>query len=139
MQWLPWALLSALFAALTTVLAKIGVAHVNSHLATAWRTTFVLVFVWGIAVATNRPETLLVMSRRAWLFLGLSGIATGISWVCYFRALQLGEASRVAPMDKLSVVLVILFAALFLGEPLTWKTAIGGALVCAGAVILAMK
>lgn len=139
MTWLSWALLSALFAALTAVWAKIGLAEVNSHLATAWRTTVVLVFVWIIALASNRPDALFSLSRRSWVFLALSGVATGISWLCYFRALQLGEASRVAPIDKLSVVLVILFAALFLGEPLTWKTAIGAGLICAGAAILAVK
>jgi transporter family protein len=139
MQWLIWALLSAVFAAATAILAKVGIEGVNSHLATAWRTTVVLVFTWGIALATNRSDTLLELSRRNALFLVLSGIATGLSWLCYFRALQLGEASRVAPIDKLSVVLVILFAALFLGESLSWKSLLGGGLIATGAVILALK
>ncbi len=139
MQWLTWSLLSALFAAATALLSKIGIEGINSHLATAWRTSVVLVFVWGIAFATNRPETVLELSRRNWLFLFLSGIATGLSWLCYFRALQLGDASRVAPVDKLSVVLVILFAAIFLGEPLTWRTIAGGGMIALGATIIALK
>jgi transporter family protein len=97
----------------------------------------VLVFAWGIAFATSRPFALFELPRRTWLFLALSGLATGLSWLCYFRALQLGEASRVAPVDKLSVVFVIAFAALFLHETLTWQQWMGGALIVAGAVILA--
>ena len=139
MNWLTWALLSALFAGLTAVLAKIGVAGVDSNLATAVRTTVVLVFAWGVALATNPLASVGGLSRRAWLFLALSGVATGLSWLCYFRALQLGEASKVAPIDKLSVVFVLVFAALFLGEPLTWKTLAGGTLIAGGAVLLALK
>lgn len=139
MNWLFWALLSAGFAAATAVLAKVGIEGVNSHLATAWRTSVVLVFVWAIALATNRSGELFDLSRRNWTFLVLSGIATGLSWICYFRALQLGEASKVAPIDKLSVVLVIVFAALFLGEQLTWKSVVGGGLIATGAVILVLK
>lgn len=139
MNWLGWSLLSALFAALTAILAKLGVKGVDSNLATAVRTTVVLVFAWGVALATGPVATVLTLGRRTWLFLALSGIATGLSWLCYFRALQLGDASRVAPIDKLSVVGVLLFAALFLGEPLTWKTALGGGLIVAGAVVLALK
>ncbi len=139
MNWLFWALLSAGFAAATAVLAKVGIEGVNSHLATAWRTSVVLVFVWAIALATNRSGELFDLSRRNWTFLVLSGIATGLSWICYFRALQLGEASKVAPIDKLSVVLVIVFAALFLGEQLTWRSVVGGGLIATGAVILVLK
>lgn len=139
MNWFVWALLSALFAGLTAILAKVGVAGVNSNLATAIRTTVVLVFAWGIALVTSKPADVLELSRRTWLFLALSGLATGLSWLCYFRALQLGEASRVAPVDKLSIVFVIALAALFLHEKLTWHQWVGGGLVVAGAVVLAWK
>lgn len=139
MTWLLWALLSAVFAGLTAVLAKVGVAGVDSNLATAVRTTVVLVFAWGVALAASPAHALAGFSRRTWLFLVLSGMATGASWLCYFRALQLGEASKVAPIDKLSVVFVLAFAALFLGEALTWRTALGGGLITAGALVLAWK
>lgn len=139
MNWFVWALLSAFFAGATAILAKVGVAGVNSNLATAIRTTVVLVFAWGIALATSKPAAVFELTRRTWLFLALSGLATGLSWLCYFRALQLGEASRVAPVDKLSIVFVIAFAALFLHEKLTWHQFVGGALVVAGAVVLAWK
>ncbi len=139
MNWLTWSLLSALFAGATAVLAKIGVAGVNSHLATAVRTLVVLGFAWLIVFRVASPGEMFVWPRRTWLFLVLSGLATGLSWLCYFRALQLGEAAKVAPIDKLSVVFVLLFAALFLHEPLTWKTAVGGVLITGGAVLLAWK
>jgi transporter family protein len=139
MNWFSWALLSAFFAGLTAILAKVGVAGVNSNLATAIRTTVVLIFAWGIAFATSKPSAMLELSRRTWLFLALSGLATGLSWLCYFRALQLGEASRVAPVDKLSVVFVIAIAALFLHEKLTWHQWVGGGLIVVGAVMLAWK
>ena len=139
MNWFFWSLLSALFAALTAILAKLGVKGVDSNLATAVRTTVVLVFAWGVALATNPATAVLGLSKRTWMFLGLSGLATGLSWLCYFRALQLGDASKVAPIDKLSVVLVIVFAAIFLGESLTVKTMLGGALIAAGALVLAIK
>ena len=126
MNWLYWSLLSALFAGLTAILAKIGVKEVDSNLATAVRTSVVLVFAWGVALATLPATAVLGLSRKTWLFLVLSGLATGCSWLCYFRALQLGEASKVAPIDKLSVVFVVILAALFLGESLSWKTALGG-------------
>ncbi|HEV2692695.1 MAG TPA: EamA family transporter [Verrucomicrobiae bacterium] len=137
--WLVWAILSALFAGMTAILAKVGVTGVNSNLATAIRTVVVLFFTWGIALATNRPSAIFDLSRRTWIFLVLSGLATGLSWLCYFRALQLGEASRVAPVDKLSVVFVIIFAALFLKESLTWQQWVGGGLVLAGAIVLGWK
>lgn len=139
MKWFVWAVLSALFAGITAILAKIGVAGVNSNLATAIRTTVVLIFTWGIACATTDTASLFALPRRTWLFLTLSGLATGLSWLCYFRALQLGEASRVAPVDKLSVVFAIALAAIVLREHLTWHQWVGGALVVAGAVILAWK
>src|SRR3989475_6525068 len=141
MNWIFWALLSAFFAGLTAVLAKIGVTGVDSNLATAIRTGVILVFTWGIAFSAkgNATAALSRLSHRAWLFLVLSGVATGLSWLCYFRALQLGEASRVAPMDKLSVLFAILFAAIVLRETLTWHHWLGGALVLTGAVILAFK
>jgi transporter family protein len=139
MNWFAWALLAALFAGLTAILAKMGVNGVNSNLATAIRTTVVLVFTWGIALATTSPAALGSLSRRTWLFLTLSGLATGLSWLCYFRALQLGEASRVAPVDKLSVVFAIALAALILRERLTWHQWFGGGLVVAGAMVLAWK
>jgi len=139
MNWLTWSLLSAFFAGLTAIFAKIGVTGVDSNLATAVRTAVVLVFAWGVALATQPVSAVLGFSKRTWLFLVLSGLATGCSWLCYFRALQLGDASKVAPIDKLSVVFVLVLAALFLGEALTWKTALGGALITTGAVVLAWR
>ncbi len=139
MNWLTWSLLSAFFAGLTAIFAKIGVTGVDSNLATAVRTAVVLVFAWGVALETQPVSAVLGFSRRTWLFLILSGLATGCSWLCYFRALQLGDASKVAPIDKLSVVFVLVLAALFLGEALTWKTALGGALITTGAVVLAWR
>ena len=130
--------MSAVFAAATAVLAKVGVTGVDSNLATAIRTLVVLVFTWAIVFATDRPAVT-NLSGRTWLFLTLSGLATGLSWLCYFRALQLGPASRVAPVDKLSVVFVILLAAVFLGERLTVGKAAGGLLIAAGAIILALE
>lgn len=138
-SWIFWALLSALFAGATAVLAKVGVAGVDSNLATAIRTTVVLVFAWAIALATSGGASLATLPGRTWLMLVLSGLATGLSWLCYFRALQLGPASQVAPIDKLSVVFVLVFAALFLREPHTLRTAAGCALIVAGALVLAWK
>src|SRR6267154_505799 len=137
MSWIYWSLLSALFAAATAILAKLGVANINSNLATAIRTSVVFFLAWGIALAEVPISAITGLSRRTLMFLVLSGLATGLSWVCYFRALQLGEASRVAPVDKLSVVFVILFAAIFLGEQLTWHHWVGGMLIVSGAAILA--
>lgn len=132
-----WSLLSALFAALTALLAKLGVAHVDSNLATAIRTTVVVVFAWAIALSLGSHHSVGDIDRRSWLLLGASGIATGLSWICYFRALSLGEASRVAPIDKLSVVLVILLAWPLLGEALTARKLVGGLMIAGGAVVLA--
>lgn len=139
MNWIYWSLLSALFAGATAILAKIGVAGVDSNLATAVRTSVVLVFSWVVAYATASPAALRGLASRTWIFLVLSGLATGLSWLCYFRALQLGEASRVAPVDKLSVAFVILFSALFLGERLTIMRGLGGLLITAGAIVLALE
>jgi transporter family protein len=112
---------------------------VNSHLATAIRTGIILVFSWAIAFSTAGPGAIRSLSPRTWLFLVLSGLATGLSWLCYFRALQLGEASRVAPVDKLSVVFVVLLSALILKERLTWQHWTGGSLIVSGALVLAWK
>jgi transporter family protein len=131
-----WALLSAFFAGLTAILAKVGVEHIDSNLATAIRTVVILIFAWGVALIT-RKQSLSVISGQTWLFLILSGIATGLSWLCYFRALQLGEASQVAPVDKLSVVVAITLAAIFLHERMTWHHWLGGTLILTGAVVLA--
>ncbi len=139
MNWILWSLLSALFAGITAVLAKVGVEGVNSHLATAVRTTVVLVFTWGIALVAARPAAMAEFTKKTWLFLALSGAATGLSWLCYFRALQLGEASRVAPVDKLSVLFAIVFAAVFLKERLTLQHTLGGLLILSGAIVLAWK
>ncbi len=136
MSWFVWALLSAFFAGLTAVLAKVGVAHVNSNLATAIRTVVILIFAWSVALFTQR-QPLATITARTWIFLILSGVATGLSWLCYFRALQLGQASRVAPVDKLSVVIAIALAAIFLHENLTWHHWCGGLLIFSGALLLA--
>ncbi len=138
-SWVLWSLLSALFAGATAILAKVGITGINSNLATAIRTTVILVFAWSVPLATMKPAEITSLSGRSWLFLALSGLATGLSWLCYFRALQLGEASQVAPIDKLSVVFVLIFAALFLHEALTLKSVLGVALILAGALILAWK
>ncbi len=138
MSWIGWAILSAIFAAATALLAKVGVAHVDSNLATALRTSVVVVFAWAIVFALGKHGEMRALDRRTCLFLALSGLATGLSWLCYFRALQLGPASRVAPLDKLSVPLVILFAWLLLGEKLNAPALIGGLLITAGAVVIAL-
>jgi transporter family protein len=136
-NWLLWSLLSALFAGVTTILAKVGVEGINSNLATAIRTTVVLIFTWLLVALLRSPVSLSEISRRTWIFLILSGLATGLSWICYFRALQLGLASKVAPIDKLSVIFAIALAAFFLHEPVTWHQWIGGALIVGGAIVLA--
>jgi bacterial/archaeal transporter family protein len=139
MTWLTWSLLSALFAAATAILAKLGVKDVDANVATAVRTSFVVVFTWLLAYITRQPTSFQAFSTKTWMFLLFSGIATGLSWLCYFHALQIGPASRVAPIDKLSVALVILFGALFLGEQLTWGKGVGGLLIAAGAIIIAVE
>jgi transporter family protein len=137
--WLFWAFLSALFAGATAILAKVGVSGVDSNLATAVRTTVVWLLTWGIALVSTSPSAVFDLSRRTWLFLILSGLATGLSWLCYFRALQLGEVSRVAPIDKLSLVFVTIFAATFLKEPAGWHQWVGCGLVVAGVLVLGWK
>lgn len=137
-NWIAWSLLSAVFAGVTGILAKQGVSTLDSNLATAIRTTVVLVLTWGIALATASPGALGQVDRRSLLYLVLSGMATGFSWLCYFRALQLGPASRVVPLDKLSIIFLLLFAALFLGERLPPLALAGAALIVAGAVMIAV-
>ena len=136
MNWFLWALLSAFFAGLTVVLAKVGVQQIDSNMATAIRTVVILIFAWAVALVTKN-ESFSTIGRRTWIFLILSGIATGLSWLCYFRALQLGEASQVAPVDKLSVVVAIALAAIFLHEKVTWHHWVGGFFILTGAVLLA--
>ncbi|HEY7210834.1 MAG TPA: EamA family transporter [Bryobacteraceae bacterium] len=136
MSWLVWSVLSAVFAAATAVLAKVGVTGIDANLATAIRTLVIVFFTWGIVGATYTTGELAKVTQKGWLFLVLSGIATGLSWLCYFRALQLGPASKVAPIDKLSVVFVILLAAGFLGESLSPAKLAGGLLITAGAITL---
>ena len=139
MSWFVWALLSAIFAAATALLAKLGVTNVDPNLATAVRTTVVVLFAWMIALSLGTHGGLVHIERRSWMFLIASGIATGLSWICYFRALSLGQASKVAPIDKLSVVFVILLAAPILGETVTAKKMLGGLLIAVGAIVLAFS
>ncbi len=135
-MWAVFALLSALFAALTGILAKLGMEEIDSNLGTAVRTTVVLVLAWAIVFAAGKQAGLGEISRRGWIFLILSGLATGLSWLCYFRALQLGEASRVIPIDKFSVVLSLVLAFAVLGEKVTAAKLAGGALITIGTFIL---
>ena len=137
MQWLLFAFLSSIFAAATSILAKIGIKDINSNLATAIRTTVILFFSWGIAIAQGAHTSLPQISRYSYTFLILSGLATGFSWLFYFRALQLGDASRVVPIDKLSLVITIIFAAIFLKEKLSLQTGIGATLMTFGALLIA--
>lgn len=137
-QWQVWALLSAVFAALTAIFAKVGIEKINSDFATFIRTIVILIVLTAIVFFNHEFQSLKEISGRSLLFLVLSGIATGASWLCYFRALKLGEASRVAPIDKLSVVLVAVFAVMFLGEKLSLLHWLGIVLIGAGAVILAV-
>lgn len=135
MTWMTYAAISAAAAALTAVLAKVGVEGVPSNLATAIRTVVVLVFAWAIALVAGEHRVLGTLSRRSVIFLVLSALATGVSWLAYYRALQLAPASRVAPIDKLSLPLTLIFAAVFLGEAMTWRLLLGVALMTAGALI----
>ena len=137
-MWFVYALGSAVFAALTSILAKIGIEGVNSTLATAIRTAVVLLMSWGMVFLTGTQAGIAEISRRSWLFLVLSGLATGASWLCYFKALQLGDVSKVAPLDKLSVPLAMLLGVLVLGEPCDPKTVAGGILITAGALLLVL-
>ena len=135
-MWLPFALLSALFAALTAILAKLGIEGVDSNLATALRTTVVLVMAWGMVLLTGAQSGLAGISRRSWVFLFLSGLPTGASWLCYYKAIQLGDVSKVVPIDKFSIVLTLAMAFLFLHEPVTPKALIGAALITAGTFVM---
>lgn len=135
-MWWIYALLSAFFAALTALLAKVGVKGINSDLATAIRTVVVLLLSWAIVYYRGGSSGIATLSRQNWIFLVLSGCATGLSWIFYFKALQLGKVSQVAPVDKASVAIAIVLAVLFLGEPLTWKTAIGVLMIMGGTLVL---
>lgn len=137
-MWLLFALLSAVFAALTSILAKVGIEGVNSHLATAIRTVVVLLLSWGMVFLTNAQGGIGAISGRSWLFLILSGLATGASWLCYYRALQLGEASKVVPVDKLSVVITLVLAFVFLHEQFTVKSFLGCVLIGAGTLLMVL-
>ena len=135
-SWLIFAILSAFFAALTTIFAKVGVEGVNSNLATAIRTVVILVIAWGLVYAEGTFQGLFELNQKTLLFLVLSGMATGLSWLCYFRALQLGPASLVAPIDKSSLILIALLSVMFLGEPLTLKMTMGTGLILLGTLVL---
>ena len=137
-MWLICALLSAFFAALTSILAKVGIEGVNSNLATAIRTVVVVVMAWGMVFLTNAQGGLADISKRSWLFLILSGLATGASWMCYYKALQLGEASKVVPIDKLSVVITLLLAFVFLHEQFTPKSLIGCLMIGLGTLVMVL-
>ena len=135
-MWWIYALLSAFFAALTAIFAKIGIKGVDTDLATAIRTVVILLLAWAIAIFRGGANSISGLNKMNWIFLVLSGCATGLSWICYFKALQLGEVSQVAPVDKLSVAIAIVLAVLFLGEPLTLKTALGALLIIGGSLVL---
>ena len=137
-MWFIFALLSAVFAALTSILAKVGIDGVNSNLATAIRTAVVLVMAWGMVFITGTQSGISGIGRRSWLFLILSGLATGASWFCYYRALQVGEASKVVPIDKMSVVITLILAFVFLHETFTWKSAVGAVLITVGTLIMVL-
>ena len=137
-MWLVFALLSAVFAALTSILAKVGINGVNSNLATALRTVVVLVMAWGMVFVTNAQGGIADISRKSWVFLILSGLATGASWLCYYYALQTGEASRVVPVDKLSVVITLVMAFVFLHEKFTVHSLIGCILIGAGTLLMVL-
>jgi transporter family protein len=138
-SWQFWALLSAAFAALTAIFAKVGIENINSDFATFIRTVIIMIVLGAILLASGQFQSPSTISGKTWLFLGLSGLATGASWLCYFRALKIGNASQVAPIDKLSVVLVAVFGAAFLGERLTGANWLGIALIAAGAVLVAYR
>jgi len=137
-MWWLFAVLSAVFAAATAILAKIGIDGVNSNLATAIRTIVVLIMAWGVVFITKGAGGISSIPLRSWLFLILSGLATGASWLCYFYAIKIGDVSKVVPIDKCSLVLTILFAVIFLGEAVTWKTVLGALLLLAGTLIMVL-
>ena len=135
-MWFVFAILSSIFAALTSILAKIGIEGVNSNLATAVRTIVVVLMAWFMVFITGNQNGIVDISKKSWIFLILSGLATGASWLCYYKALQLGEASKVVPIDKLSIVITIVLAFIFLGEQITLKTLIGCCLLVAGPFVM---
>lgn len=137
-MWALFAFLSAVFAALTSILAKVGIEGVQSNLATALRTVVVLIMAWGMVFLTGAQNGIAAISRKSWIFLILSGLATGASWLCYYKALQMGEASKVVPVDKLSVVITLILAFVFLHEQFTTKSAVGAALITAGTLIMVL-
>jgi bacterial/archaeal transporter family protein len=138
-MWWIYALLSALFAALTAIFAKVGVKGIDSDLATAIRTVIILILAWGIALFKGSAENIGSLTKTNWIFLILSGCATGLSWIFYFKALQLGKVSQVAPVDKLSVALAIILSAVFLKESLTWQTGLGALLIISGTFVLILQ
>ena len=135
-MWFIFALLSAIFAALTSILAKVGIDGVNSNLATAVRTVVVLAMAWGMVFLTKTQNELFIIGKKSWIFLILSGLATGASWLCYYKALQMGDASKVVPVDKLSVVITLVLAFIFLHENFTAKSLIGSILIASGALFM---
>ncbi len=137
-MWMLFAFLSAIFAALTSILAKVGIEGVNSNLATALRTVVVLAMAWGMVFITGAQNGIGSISRKSWLFLILSGLATGASWLCYYHALQMGEASKVVPIDKLSVVITLVMAFVFLHERFTWRSGLGAVLITAGTLVMVL-
>lgn len=137
-MWFVFSLLSAVFAALTSILAKVGIDGVNSNLATALRTVVVLVMAWGMVFLTNSQTGISEISKKSWLFLILSGLATGASWLCYYKALQIGDASKVVPVDKLSVVITLILAFVFLHEQFTMKSVVGCILIGIGTLIMVL-
>lgn len=137
-MWKYYALLAALFAALTAIFAKLGVENANSDLALAIRVSFILALAWAVAIGTGAAREIAALTGKAWLWLFLSAMSTGLSWLFYFRALASGDVSKVAPLDKLSVPIAIILAFVFLGEPVSWKTIWGGALITAGSLVLLM-
>ena len=137
-MWMVFAILSAVFAALTSILAKVGIEGVPSNLATGIRTIVVVAMSWVMVFVTNQQGSIADISRKSWIFLILSGLATGASWLCYYRALQIGEASKVVPIDKMSVVLTLIMAFVFLHEQFTWKSAVGSVLITIGTLIMVL-
>ena len=137
-MWLILAILSSVFAALTSILAKIGIDGVNSNLATAIRTVVVLIMSWGMVFITNAQSDITSISSKSWWFLILSGLATGASWLCYYKAIQLGTVSKVVPIDKLSIVITLVMAVIFLHEQFTWKSAIGSVLITIGTFFMVL-
>ena len=137
-MWLVFAILSAVFAALTSILAKVGISGVNSNLATAIRTMVVLAMAWGMVFVTNAQHGISEISKRSWIFLILSGVATGVSWLCYYKAMQMGDVSKVVPIDKLSVVITLVLAFVFLHEKFTVKSLVGCILITAGTLTMVL-